>query len=620
MKKEEILFPYPKIREHQDQVIQQVQECLKNKTNLIMHAPTGLGKTIATLGPALAHAIKKDITIFFLTSRHTQHKIVIDTLKLIKDKYNIEIPTVDIVGKKWMCPVPGTDQLYSNEFTEYCKSQREEGKCEFYTKTKDKSGKPTPEAKKLMFELISPCSTEKVIEICTQEKLCPYEISTLMANKAKVIVCDYYYIFHPSIKKTFFAKTGKKIENSIIIIDEAHNLPLRMRELLSQRLTNFMLTRAIKEAKKYDYNETVDILKAIKDILINMANKIIDKDQMLITKQDFTTKIKLVKDYQELIADLTFIADDIREKQKQSYIGSIASFLEAWLGEDEGFARILTQKETKSIPLLTLSYRCLDPSLLTKNMINESYSTIAMSGTLTPTQMYKDILGFEKPTQKRFESPFPKKNRLNLIIPETSTKFTLRNSDMYKHIAVKCAQIVNNVPGNCAIFFPSYYLRNEINQYFTNICKKTTFLEEPGLSKKEKLELLEKFKEYKNHGAVILGISSGSFGEGIDLPGDLLKCVVVVGLPLQKPDLETQEQIKYYDKLFQKGWDYGYLFPAFNKCLQSAGRCIRSETDRGIVIFLDQRFTWKNYFRCFPLDIDLKITIEPVKEIKEFFS
>ena len=118
----------------------------------------------------------------------------------------------------------------------------------------------------------------------------------------------------------------------------------------------------------------------------------------------------------------------------------------------------------------------------------------------------------------------------------------------------------------------------------------------------------------------MLGVYSGSFGEGIDLPGDLLKAVIVVGLPLNKPDLETQELIKYYDELFGKGWDYGYLFPAMNRCFQSAGRCIRSETDKGIIIFLDQRFTWPNYFRCFPADWELKISKEYQDRVKGFFS
>jgi DNA excision repair protein ERCC-2 len=131
--------------------------------------------------------------------------------------------------------------------------------------------------------------------------------------------------------------------------------------------------------------------------------------------------------------------------------------------------------------------------------------------------------------------------------------------------------------------------------------------------------MLERFAGYSGTGAVLLGVASGSFGEGIDFPGDILKCVVVVGLPLQRPDLETKELIAYYDHKFGKGWDYAYVAPAFSKTLQNAGRCIRSETDKGIVVFLDERFTWPNYFKYFPPEGQIKITLDYEDKIKEFF-
>jgi len=150
--------------------------------------------------------------------------------------------------------------------------------------------------------------------------------------------------------------------------------------------------------------------------------------------------------------------------------------------------------------------------------------------------------------------------------------------------------------------------------------KKTTLLEMSGMNKQEKQDMLDKFDEYKKTGCVLLGAVSGSFSEGIDLPGDLLKCVIVVGLPLHQPDLETKELINYYDKIFQKGWDYGYLFPAFNKCMQSAGRCIRTETDKGCVIYLDERYAWPMYKRCFPRDSKIYISKQYKEMIGQFFD
>ena len=139
------------------------------------------------------------------------------------------------------------------------------------------------------------------------------------------------------------------------------------------------------------------------------------------------------------------------------------------------------------------------------------------------------------------------------------------------------------------------------------------------MTKLQKEQLLAAFRSHKGTGAILLGTSTGSFGEGIDLPG-VLKAVIVVGLPLQKPDVEARLMIEYYDDKFGKGFEYGYVLPAITKCLQNAGRCIRSETDKGLIIFLDQRYIWDSYFKCFPKDSNLRITKEPIKRIKEFFS
>jgi len=614
------LFPYDSVRKIQDDMILKVNDILSKGQCLVMHAPTGIGKT-SILGPALAIALKNNFTVFFLTSRHTQHHIAIDTLKQIKEKYDLNFTTVDIIGKKWMCPIHGTDNLYSNEFLEYCKTMIEEGKCSFYVNTRKKSQHSTVQAKILVEELKNsqPLHIEELLEYCVNYKLCPYEISLMLAGNARVIVADYYYVFHPHIQATFFAKAHKKLQESIIIIDEAHNLPSRMRELFTEKISTFTLQRAINEAKKYNYKETLHNLKEIESIFGSLVPE--KESEVIISRDTFINLLNEIDDYDKLIADFGFIGDEVREKQKQSSIGSIALFLEAWKGDEIGFVRIGSRSYYRGKELVSLAYRCLDPSLVTKNVFEQAYSVISMSGTLTPTSMYRDILGYPNQTVEAvYKSPFPEKNRMHLIIPSTTTKFTHRNANQFKQIAHICADITNLVPGNSALFFPSYSLRDEINTYFSKKCKKTTFLEMPRMNKKEKHEFLEQFKQYKDIGAVLMGVASGSFGEGIDLPGDFLKAVVVVGLPLHPPDLETKELINYYDNKFGKGWDYGYILPAITKALQNAGRCIRDETDRGIMIFLDERYTWKNYFKCFPIDWDVKITNMYNKRIQEFFS
>lgn len=620
IEKEKILFPHNEIRNIQEELIMDIVSALGSKKNIIVHAPTGLGKTAAALSPCLKFAIDNGLNIFFLTSRHTQHMIAIETLKEIQRKYKEEFNVADIIGKKWMCLISGITGLYTADFAEYCKNMKANNKCEYYFNTR-KGAKLSVEAKKIIEDTKGHIhDIEEIKKECEEKKVCPYEIIIEIAKKSNVIIADYYYMFNETISEQFLSKTSKEIEKAIIIVDEAHNLPARIRNLASARLTSFMIRKAVKEAKKYRYEETIGSLTLIQDILLSIVRDIKEGSERRVKKEEFIRKINEIKDYDELIADFEFIAADIRERQKQSSIGSIASFLKEWNGQDEGFARIASIKQFKKESMIVLSYTCLDPSIVSKSVFEKAYSGILMSGTLTPTNMYRDLLGISNCIEKEYPNPFPQENRLNLIIPRTTTKFTLRCSEQYKNIAEACSNIVNAVPGNCIIFFPSYSIRDYVAAYFNNICRKTTFMEEPNLTKEEKTQLLERFKKYKDNGAVLLGCASGSFGEGIDLPGDLLKCVVVVGLPLQQPDLEIKELINYFDKKYSKGWDYGYLFPAFQKCLQNAGRCIRSETDKGIIVFLDERYIWPNYYRCFPKDWKLVVKKDFLGEINNFFK
>ena len=268
---------------------------------------------------------------------------------------------------------------------------------------------------------------------------------------------------------------------------------------------------------------------------------------------------------------------------------------------------------------ISLTYRCLDPSLAAKEVIQRSYSTVLMSGTLTPTTMYKDILGFDNVIEKEYKSPFPKKNRLNLIIPRTTTKFAKRNTHQFREIAKVCCDILSLIDGNAAIFFPSYELMANIREHFDRDLKKLIFMEKQDMSKEDKEKLLNSFRGNKLNGAVLLGTSTGSFGEGIDMP-NVLKAVIIVGLPLQKPNAEAKLLIEYYDDKFGRGVEYGYVLPAMTKCLQNAGRCIRSENDKGAIIFLDERYASRNYYECFPEDWDMEVDLDYESVLKEFFG
>ena len=615
----EIYFPYSKIRDIQGSMISDVYNAIKEKKHIIMHAPTGIGKTISALAPALSLAIKNNLTIFFLTSRQTQHKIVIDTLRQIKQKFGIDLECADVIGKKHMCLQSGVEAMSSSSFHEYCKSLREDGNCEFYTNTRKLTGQPTVNAQHSTEELkiIGPCHVQDVIHEGKKKTLCPYELAILTAGNSKVIIADYYYIFNPGIRNSFLLKIKKELGNSILIVDEAHNLPTRIRELLTQATSSLIIDSAKKEARKFNYEEIVKNLEIVEDALFSLSKDI--ETEGVISRNSFFDLINGRKSYEEIMTELTFAGEEIRDIQKRSFVLSVSKFLESWLGSDIGYGRILSKEVYEKKLKVSLTYRCLDPSITAKEVIDRSYSTVLMSGTLTPTLMYKDILGFkDNVIEKEYKSPFPKKNRLNLIIPKTTTKFVERNTRQYAEIAKVCGNIINLVDGNTAIFFPSYDLLQNIQEFLSKQTQKPIFTEKSTMAKSDKENLLANFRASKS-GAVLLGTSTGSFGEGIDMPG-VLQAVIIVGLPLNKPDIEARLLIEYYDDKFGKGFEYGYVLPAITKCLQNAGRCIRSETDKGAIIFLDERYAWQNYYQCFPEEWDMEVEMDYIDVLKVFLD
>jgi DNA excision repair protein ERCC-2 len=606
-------------------MMEDVAKAISEKKHVIAHAPTGLGKSAAAIAPALSYALEHGKNVIFLTPKHTQHFIVIETLAKIRDKFNINVNAVDFIGKKWMCLVPGVQTLTSKDFSEFCREAKLEERCPFYKNVRKKT-ELTAEARKMIKDLQkkSPMHVEELCSECGKHEMCSYEMSCELAKESNFLIADYYHIFHPSIRKAFLMKTGKEFKDSIIIVDEAQNLPERIRSVLSSKISNFSIKKAIYEARKFKFEEIANALTGLNEVLADMAKLIEEKNERYVTKEEFikTVESRTGFKYDQLTADMIFAGDKIRQENKKSYVGSMGSFLDSWNVDDDGYARILKTGIWKEKQFFELNLRCIDPAVSSKELFDECHSAILMSGTLAPTQMYRDLLDMEKSRTicAEYESPFPSDNRLALIVPDTTTKYTRRKDEEFEKIAQWCADAVNAIPGNVAVFFPSYRVRDDVNRYFERKSHKSIFLEQPTMTKREKMEFLKTFKEYADLGAVFLGATAGNFGEGIDLPGKFLKGVIVVGIPFDTPDLETNALIDYYDKKFGSGWNYGYLYPAMNHVIQACGRVIRSEQDYGVVVLIDERFIWKNYFRCLPLNWKITVTLTPVERIKKFFE
>ncbi len=514
---DETLFPHEEKREVQDQFLQDAVKALNKGNNLLAHAPTGLGKT-TILGPALFYGLRKKKTIFFLTPMHTQHRIAVETLKLIKKKHGLDILAVDFIGKRWMCQQPGIQAMGSSEFAEYCSDMLEKRTCEYYSNIRSK-GKLKLEAQEVVKQLkaLNPLNVEKVCKICGEAKLCPYEMSCVLAKNADVIICDYFHVLSHSVRDVFFKKMGKDLSKSVLVFDEAHNLPSKTRDLLTSTLSTFVLDAAVRECSKMGYEEFSKKVNKIRKVLEKFIQEktSIEKEESLMLKKEFVEEVEKIDDYKNIMLNLNQIGNQALELKERSATKSAGLFLESWLGPDEGFARILKKGfSKKGKAYISLSYRCLDPSMILKPLAEQA-QIVCMSGTLTPVQMYKDLFGFETETRE-YTDPFPKQNRLSIIVPKTTTKFTERDPEMWQKIAVVASTIVNAVPGNSAVFFPSYYIRDKVNEHFQSLCEKTTFTEHSQMSKEERDQMLENYKTYKEQGAVLLGVSSGSFSVDSD--------------------------------------------------------------------------------------------------------
>ena len=604
------VFPFPSMRASQKEMMNDVAKAVAAGRHLIADAPTGLGKTVAVLFPSLEYAVANGKNIFFLTSRISQHKAAIETLKMMKDAGN-KFSAVDIVGKKHLCS-QDVDDMNSSMFNSYCHAMVKHKKCEFYKNSRSEElGGERGRIVRILASSIP--GTEEAMNLASS-RYCTYELLMDAARHADVIVGDYFHLF--GMKDKFLKRMNKQLQESIIIVDEAHNLSGRLRDYLSSRISLRSCDFAAKEAADFTDGEARSIAKEIGKCLENMGKKIFNKKETFVLKAEFIDRINEIGSYDGIIEKLTLLGQRVLEEKKISHIDRIAEFLNMWKKDDFGYARILTRDKDH----LVLQFNCMDPSLLSREVVKGSHSTILMSGTLSPMEMHRDLLGLEagRTDMKSYLSPFPKENRLNIIATGITTKYKERTDENLSKIAHTTMLCINSIRGNTAVFFPSYDMRNKICSMIH--VSKHSIMEKSDMTKKDRDSVKEELKKHSKEGAVLFGVMGGSFSEGIDLPGDLLNGVIIVGLPLDRPSLSSEALISYYDERFGRGRDYGYNFPAMIKVMQASGRCIRTEHDRGVIVFADERFTWQNYKRIFPKGWDFIATERPDIEIRKFFS
>jgi DNA excision repair protein ERCC-2 len=595
-------FPFATRRPGQQELMDKIESCLTARKSLLIHAPTGSGKTVSTLYPTVKFAQEKGLTVFYLTPRHSHHQIAINTLRKMG-----EVKVADVVGKAHLCNYIQEDDG-SIDFHELCNYLKKGEKCNYYNNVL-KKGELTPEAmvkvKNLSGKILA---ADELRHVCAG--LCPYEISCFLARKSDVVIADYFHLFSPFIADTFLAKINKKLEESIIIVDEAHQLPSRVRDLISTKLTEYVLEKASQEAREFRspiYGDLVGMQSAIRRA---MREKLGSADEIYIAKEDMTD---IFKSYGvEFLEELKLISEQAKEAgKKRSYCTALVNFIEMWNSSTDNFARVAKKIRGHLGDKYEIRLTALLPSLISRQVIEGSYSTIMMSATLQPLKMYADILGFKNYDTISLRSAFPRENRLNIIAPIATTKYSQRSDEQYRNYASIIDKICQNINGNVAVFFTSYYFLQQVEK---SIGHHEKFIEDAEQTKDQKSALLNGFILSK--GGLLLGVQGGSFDQGIDFPNNVLKSVIIAGISLAKPDLETKSLIDCYDKAYGKGMEYGYVYPAVQKAIQASGRAIRTENDKAAIIYLDERFMWANYRPVFA-DQGFTISKEPWEKVKE---
>src|SRR5216117_1671313 len=563
-------WPFDRVRDGQSDFLVDARRSLSEGKHLLAHAPTGLGKTAVALVAAFYYGLAADKLVLFLTSRQSHHRIAIETIRRIEAR-GLRIPTIDLIAKHSMC-LQEAAPSHGRAFQEFCDFRVKSTTCSFFTR--DNSAVVAAVLQRTLH-------VQELVRASSACRVCPHRVAMDAAAQSRLVVCDYNYVFS-DIRARFLPRLGRSLEDLILIVDEAHNLPDRIRAHL------------------------VAVAKALERFVTSLrSERIARKDEFLdVVEEGLRTLGGDAHSYASFVEGVAFAGEDAVRRGVPTHLGEVAEFLVRWRDQDEGILRLVVPGTEGKF-----AFRLLDPSVLSRAIFDGVHASILMSGTLFPAEMYADLLGISHTRRvlRTYTSPFPRENRLLLVSPNITTLFVKRGREMHDAIAREIGGIASVVPGNVAAFFPSYELLESAHRRLRGIrLPKKILVERPEWSKTQRDGALEALRvaRAESGGALLLGVQGGSLSEGVDYQDNLLAAVIVVGLPLSPPSVEGEALRDYYARKFgfAKGHDYAVVYPAVNRLMQAAGRAIRSERDRAAIVLLEGRILEPRYARCLPPD------------------
>ncbi|MFO8109585.1 MAG: ATP-dependent DNA helicase [Thermoplasmata archaeon] len=594
------LFPFKNVRDGQKQFMEDAESAFRDGRMLLAHAPTGIGKTAAALTAAVKAA--GDQKIFFLTSKQSQHRIAIDTVRDLRK----DISAVDVISKQHMCPLDESRSLPYAAFERFC-SKVGNSRCNTYGK---KMKTVVDKLKK------RPLHVDELTRICYRNGVCPHKAALQVAQDAQVVVCDYNYVFS-DIRETVFKTVETELVDIYLIVDEAHNLPDRIRAHLNEEISLPLLREAF--ALLNDHN--AELAGFVKRLTNELAG--VKENKKVVCKEFFDDMVDIAlrggfgryEDVGSLIPDLNEHAVALIERDSAATAPlHLVSFLSQWQHKGKEVFRSFEPDPP------TLKVSLLDPAYISAEVFDQTPGAVLMSGTLHPGEMYADLLGIGDPIIKGYISPFPPENRRVVSMNNLTTSYKNRGVPMYQAYANAIADVCNNTPGNVACFFPSYLLMNKIVDRLERVhLKKRLMVEERKLGKRSKENMVDRLRHSDD--LLLVGVQGGSLSEGVDYKDNILSSVIIAGIPFPPPSLELKALQEYYTEKFgrDKGYNYTRIYPALNRVLQAAGRSIRSKNDRAIIVLMDKRFNYPGYKKCMPENFHFRPTDNLTEECRTFF-
>lgn len=592
----ELTFPF-EYRDGQRDIAVSVYKAMNMGKNLFIQAPTGVGKTMSVIFPAVkAIGEEKTDKIFYLTAKTITGTVAHHAYRILREN-GLKIKTIAITAKEKICAM-------------------EEAECNPVKCVRAKGH--FDRINKAIFELINnedEITREVISEYAEKYQVCPFEMCLDVSYFADGIICDYNYAFDPAAKLKRYFSEGTKGEY-VFLVDEAHNLVDRAREMFSASLCKEKLLEVKRIIGERDRRTTGSLERCNKNLLEKKRECGENRYMLLENAGDFVLQAERAYTQLEKVLEI-YREFEGREKVLELYF-ELSSFLSIYDILDENY-RIVVQIADDGLFYIRLM--CINPSGNLKECMDRVISTIMYSGTLLPVNYYKLLLsGNVEDYAIYVNSPFQKEKRIIAVGNDVSTKYTRRCMDEYKKIAEYIHDIVSCKAGNYMVFFPSYRFLDEVKAIYLEILMNRSmaheqeFYEEAvndvrviaqtsNMTESEKEEFLDMFEE--NRGSLVaFCVMGGIFSEGIDLTNEKLIGTIVVGTGFPQVCMEREIVKKFFEEKGMNGFDFAYRYPGMNKVLQAAGRVIRTTDDVGVIVLLDDRFLTREYNGLFPKEWD----------------